>query len=457
MKAPAPRRGEGADRIGQSVRLLIGAACLALIVGGCSAPRVADRDPAPSYLLTVELSGGDTRESLTARLGGEVLLWEEGDVAILAFGERPELGGGRQLSPLDANTRLERNEKLSAVSRFEMGGYSTVWAGGYSTLWAGGYSTMWAGGYSTLWAGGSYGWLPENTETWKQIKLDLGHARATQLGYGVTVAIIDTGVDLAHPAIREALAPSADWYDFYSDDPVPQEERGLGDAGYGHGTSIAGIVRQIAPRATILPIRVLGPDGSGDAADVVRAIGWAVSKRVDVINLSLGAAQPINSVKTALRVAAAYGIQVVSSSGDSGDRMVTYPASMAAVSEGAKYQLSITSVNGADEKSSFATHSRLKVELSAPGEDIFGPYPDDGQAPWSGTSMAAAVASGALALALGERLNVNGEHLSEALMSSSDDIYASGLNEEYRFELGSGRLNVDNFLGRVMIESSAQE
>jgi thermitase len=458
MKAPAPRRGEGANRVSHGVRLLIGAACLSLIVAGCSArPGTAPSADTTSYLLTVDLTPRDTIESTLALYGGEVLLWEEGDVAILAFAERPELGGRGRLSRLSAKTTLEQNEKFSGVSRISMNGMSTLWAGGFSTVWAGGFSTVWAGGFSTLWAGGEYGWMPENTAIWQQIGLEGGQALARNLGFGVKVAIVDTGADLNHPAIRESLAPSGEWYDFYSDDPIPQEERGMGDAGYGHGTNVAGIVRQIAPRATILPLRVLGPDGSGDAADLVRAINWAVNKGADVINLSLGASQPIEAVETALRVAAAHGILVVSSSGDSGDRMVTYPASMASVSEGAAFQLSITSVDGDDEKSSFATHSRTKVELAAPGENLYGPYPELGLSPWSGTSMSAGVASGSLALALGESLAVPADRLGSTLMSTSDDIYANGANEQYQFELGAGRINLEKFLERVISYSGAPE
>ena len=82
------------------------------------------------------------------------------------------------------------------------------------------------------------------------------------------------------------LAPASEWMDFVDNDGCPMDEPG-GD-GYGHGTGVAGVVLQVAPNATILPFRVLGPDGSGDMTSVLAAIDHAVTMGADVINLSLG-------------------------------------------------------------------------------------------------------------------------------------------------------------------------
>jgi thermitase len=436
-------------------RLLAGSVLIAFLVacGSMQAgPSPVQDGPAggPSYLVTVPLQAGESGETAAARYGGELLFWEPGDFAVLGV---DSIDGGSGPSMLDAGAVVEPN--WSVVSGqgagIEMQGLSTIWAGGQSTVWAGGLSTIWGGGLSVLWGGGEYTWMPGNTAIWKKIRLQEAQAIATNLGLGVTVAVIDTGVDLQHPALKESLVDTGDMYDFYDDDDRPQEEGDPGDAGFGHGSNVAGIVRQVAPRATIMPLRVLGPDGVGDAADLASAIYWAVEHGADVINLSLGGAQPMEAVLRAIRVASSRGILVTASSGDSDDREVTYPASKAHAGTWAWQVVSLTGLDLHDRKTATANYSRVEVELAAPAENVYGPYPGLGMAAWSGTSMATAIAAGSLALALGEReyLAVPESRLSDELRATSDDIYSSGQNGEYEGQLGDGRINLETFIERV--------
>lgn len=260
--------------------------------------------------------------------------------------------------------------------------------------------------------------------------------------------MIDTGVDVLHPALREALAPAGQWYDFYADDMLPQEERGLGSDGYGHGTNVAGIIRQVAPNATILPIRVLGPDGHGDVDKLTAAIQWATLMDADIINLSLGSDVSVKAVESAIKIATGQGVLVVASTGNTVDKNVSWPASTAADKPNL-LRLSVTSVDPLDRKSDFATYGK-PVELAALGEKVFGPAPELQLAAWSGTSMAAPMASGALALALGETLTVPTPQLVGKLMHHSADLYGNGLNASYKNLVGKGRLNLDAFLGSVV-------
>jgi thermitase len=415
-----------------------------------------------TYLLTIDLGPGASREGIEESHGGKVLIWKPGDFAVVAL-DSVAACENCSLASLAQRGDIEPNDAgfgsggkivgMNGTSTIWSGGTSTIWSGGTSTIWSGGTSTIWSGGTSTIWSGGEYAWMPENTGLWRQIGLERGHEIASNLGFGVKVAVIDTGVDLEHPALKEALAPADEWRDFYGDDALPQEEGELfTDKGYGHGTNVAGIVRQVAPRATILPLRVLGPDGQGDAADLATAIVWAVDRGADVINLSLGAASHVRAVDFALRYAARNGVIVISSTGDTanGEREVTFPASRSDHGQEAPLLLSVTSVDADDAKSSFAPFHHTKVELAAPGESVFGPAPDERKAPWSGTSMSAPMSTGALALALGERLGVPSSHLSELLKTHSTDIYADGLNEDYEGQLGDGRLDVAAFLDQVV-------
>jgi thermitase len=411
-----------------------------------SDPTLPVDDNNAAYVLTVTLEPNDKPRDVEQRYGGRVLIWEEGNYALLSADEPSELQASARQSQ---NVTPEKNKKVfKSLGEIGMNGRSSLWAGGTSRLWAGGRSTIWSGGRSRLWAGGEFTWMPENTSLWRQIKLEQGHALAPNLGYNVKVAVIDTGVDLTHPALQEALAPQNEWWDFYGNDALPQEEGSFADAGYGHGTNVAGIIRQIAPRATILPIRVLGPDGAGDVADVAAGIQWAMAKGAKVINLSLGSAESLKAVEEVIKLATSKGILVVASTGNTGDTKVTWPASSAAEGKN-RLRLSVTSVDARDKKSSFATYGRA-VELSAPGELVYGPAPDLNMAAWSGTSQAAPMASGALALALGQTLVVPAQNLADELRVRASDVYNNSMNEAYKDGLGKGRLDLDEFLRNVV-------
>ncbi len=430
--------------LSESRLVLIFALILPLLLAGCGGTQLlvpAGEPLGPEFVVTLMLTEGDTPEAVAERFGGRVMVWEEGVYAIVGTDTAPQESSLRDGAVIEHN----RDVFMGGGEAARMNGSSQLWAGGRSSLWAGGRSSLWAGGASTLWAGGEFSWMPENTATWSQIRLQQGQALAPNLGNGVKVAVIDTGVDLNHPGLQEALAPESEWYDFYADDSVPQEEGTLGEGGYGHGTNVAGIIRQIAPRATIMPLRVLGPDGQGDVAHLAAAIQWAVEKGADVIHLSLGSDSSVYAVEQAILQATAQGVLVVASTGNTADTRVTWPASSAADKGLGKQRLSVTSVDARDQKSSFATYG-TSVELAAPGESVYGPAPELGLAAWSGTSMAAPMASGALALALGEQRRVPAAGLADALKYSGGYHYRHGLNADYRGQVGKSRLNVEAFL-----------
>jgi len=300
---------------------------------------------------------------------------------------------------------------------------------------------VWAGGSRVVWAGGTYTPVPENSGTWAQIQLQSAQDKAARLGEGVTVAVIDTGIDLTHPAFQGALTDPSTWQDYVGGDVTPQEEGVYGEGGYGHGTNVAGIVLQVAPLAKIMPIRVLGSDGSGDLSSVVQAIYWAADHGANVINLSLGTTQDSDSVKAAIRAVNARNVLVVSSAGNEDQDKITYPAAYAGDLPGV---LSVGSVDAQDVKSEFSNYSG-KLKVVTPGESVYAPAPENTMAAWSGTSMSSPMAAGALALALGQG-NVSAAGLIGKLTGSADSVDGIAANREYRGKLGSGRLNVSAFV-----------
>lgn len=262
-----------------------------------------------------------------------------------------------------------------------------------------------AGTYATQWSADA-------------LRLPEAHARST--GAGVTVAVLDTGVDATHPALAGRLVPG---YDFVDDDADPSETGAVGDLGYGHGTHVASLVAQVAPGARIMPIRVLDAQGRGNlwvlAEGLLRAVdpdgNPATDDGAKVINLSLGTLRKTELLKDvidavdcededysdedddaddddAVRCAASAGVVVVSAAGNSGDETPHYPA--------AEQQSGEMAVAASTEAGGLATFSNRGewVQLAAPGERIQGALPGGRWGVWSGTSMAAPLVAGAAAL-----------------------------------------------------------
>ena len=420
-------------------------ACLSLValLGGCNSQKIiiaptietiplTAKYPNPDVIGTVSLQNADTVASLENRFNGTVVNWQPSQqYAVLGFTQ-------------DAAKNLPTDVQIEANSTSFVGGGSPAVMDGRSGMWADGRSGMWADGRSGMWADGMYQAVPENSSTWQQIKLQAGQTIAPNLGAGIKVAIIDTGIDLKHSAFAGVLAPANEQWDFVGNDAVPQEEGTMGVGGYGHGTNVAGIIRQIAPKAVLLPIRVLNSAGEGRILNVAAAIEWAISKGAKVINLSLGTSDYSLIVNNAINHANNLGIFVVTSAGNDNSEIVNYPGNHA-------YErverVSVGSVEANDYRSSFSNYG-LQVEVAAPGSMIYGPAPENRLAAWSGTSQATPMISGALALALGQKLKptITKNSLLEELMNHSTPILQTPIYKQ----LGRGRLNVEAFLNWVV-------
>ncbi len=223
---------------------------------------------------------------------------------------------------------------------------------------------------------------------------------AIATGRGVTVAVIDSGVDLTHPDLRANLR--SDGYNFGDGNATPQDV-------LGHGTVVAGIVAAqranslagsgLAPDARVLPIKVSSSQNEADftAAAVQQAIDYAIGKGVQVINLSLSFSpgEEPQTVKDALERAFAAGIVVVAASGNNGPAVYfpgTYPG--------------VITVAGTKADGSIADFSNLgpEVALAAPGAGILSTMLGGGIGLFNnrgnGTSFAAPAVSAALALLL---------------------------------------------------------
>ncbi len=142
-------------------------------------------------------------------------------------------------------------------------------------------------------------------------------------GKGVTIGVIDTGIDYEHPDLRRNFAGG---HDLVDGDDDPMETKGVGLRSTLHGTHVAGVIaangrmRGMAPEAKIIAYRALGPGGSGTTEQVLAAIDEAIKDKVDILNLSLGndVNGPDLPISLALNKAVENGIVAVTSSGNSG-------------------------------------------------------------------------------------------------------------------------------------------
>lgn len=241
------------------------------------------------------------------------------------------------------------------------------------------------------------------TTQWAPAALRLPEAHMVTRGANVTVAILDTGADLSHPALAGRLAPG---YDFVDSDEDPSEIGVYGsDIAYGHGTHVAGLVALAAPDAKIMPLRTLGPDGVGTIWMQVQALRYAISHGANVINLSysfssrskvldevLAQVTCATTVDDTCRAKTRPGAIVTAASGNSGDDDREYPA--------ADLLPGVLAVGASTEANTLAYFSTYGswVQVAAPGDHILSSVPGGGYATWSGTSMATPLAAGTAAL-----------------------------------------------------------
>ncbi len=274
-------------------------------------------------------------------------------------------------------------------------------------------------------------------EITERIGLDEAHLYGR--GTGVTVAVLDTGVDPGHQVFTGGLAPFG--FDFVDNDGEPWEcangidddGDGLTDEGYGHGSMVAGIVRLVAPEAIILPVRVLNDEGQGEVFAIARAMIFAVLAGADIINLSFGMPAGVTILSKQIELACRFDLCVVAGSGNENREE---PAYFPAVDPNV---FMITALDSMDVKADFADY-HPHVLVSAPGVGVLSVYPGDGWAIGSGCSFAAPFVTGEVALVLGSQPGLERELVSLRLAGAVDPIYEIPGNQTYQGKLGSGRI-----------------
>lgn len=219
-------------------------------------------------------------------------------------------------------------------------------------------------------------------------RINLKQAQRAAQGKGVTVAVIDTGIDLKHPAFQGRLSQTL--YDFVDNDPDPSETgRGLG---FGHGTFVAGLIALVAPQAKIMALRAFNASGEGTTFDIAKAIVFATNNGARIINMSFGMDTRSIVLDRALSYAEFFGVTEVAAAGNEGLQLSQYPANDPDV-------VAVAATDASDVKAAFSNYGG-HIDVSAPGVGLYSSYPGGKFAWWSGTSFATALVSGEAALIL---------------------------------------------------------
>ena len=258
-------------------------------------------------------------------------------------------------------------------------------------------------------------------------------------GSGVTIAVIDTGVDSSHPDLRGTVIDGVD----FSTVGVPNGTSGVGSSAF-HGTMVASLIAGqgstgsgvigIAPKANLLAISIgLGVPGSNTDDQIAQAVRWAVDHDADIINLSLTRNSQTwpRSWDEAFSYAFENDVLVVAAAGNRTDQSSrpSAPATIPGV-------VSVGGVTKTQEPAEAST-AGLGVAISAPAEDLLGAYPGEGYRFWDGSSAAAPLVSGLLALMKQADPKASANDLIERLLTSATDLGEPGFDANY----GHGVIN----------------
>jgi len=307
------------------------------------------------------------------------------------------------------------------------------------------------------------------------------------------IAIIDSGVQINHPDLKENIwrnskeipdnnidddnngfIDDVNGWDFVANvsDPNPKFEEGYTSAGILHGTIVAGVaaasgnnasgVSGVTWRAQIMPLRVLDGKGEGDTNNVIKAIDYAIANGADIINFSFVGFGNSQALERAIRRAYNAGVVIVAAAGneqDDGegyflDETPMYPACHDG-NLGENMVIGVAATDALDQKAGFSSYGFKCIDVSAPGVSIFSTsvyepkksnieysYNKYYDGYWSGTSMATPMVSAAVSLVAATAPGFNRNEITAAIIETSDNI--NRLNQDFLGQLGMGRLNVNS-------------
>jgi len=273
--------------------------------------------------------------------------------------------------------------------------------------------------------------IPNDTrfgEEWHLKKIGATLAWDSTSATGVTVAVLDTGVDPAHPDLTGKLLEGYNAVD-----------QALGNTSdvKGHGTAVAGTigavtnngsaVASVAYGALILPVRITNQsDGYAYWSDVARGLTWAADNGAKVANISY-AVSGSSTVSSAANYMKSKGGLVVASAGNGGaDLGIADDPNI----------ITVSATDSSDNLASWSSYGNV-VDVSAPGVGIVTLTNGGGTGSWNGTSFSSPIAAGVVALIFAAKSGLSPADAEKILKSSAVDLGATGWDNKY----GYGRVN----------------
>lgn len=268
---------------------------------------------------------------------------------------------------------------------------------------------------------------PYNGSEWHLLKINAGTAWDATKGAGITIAIIDTGVNSAHPDLAANIVPGWNFYDNNSNS----------NDVLGHGTAVAGTaaaatnnglgVASVAGAARIMPIRISDTTGSAYFSTIAQGITYAADQRVRVANVSFVGLGKSASVISAAQYMKSKGGLVVVAAGNNGiDEAITPTTSM----------ISVSATDSNDAKASWSSYGSF-VTVAAPGTNIWTTTSTGGYGQWQGTSFASPVTAGVVALMMSANPTLSNAQIESLLYSTAVDLGTAGRDSYF----GYGRVN----------------
>ncbi|MEU4163752.1 S8 family peptidase [Actinoplanes sp. NPDC026670] len=278
---------------------------------------------------------------------------------------------------------------------------------------------------------------PSGTDTYRAKQWDIPKIHTTEAwqkstGAGVVVAVIDSGVDGTHPDLAANMVSGFD---------ATTDQAGATTDRHGHGTHVAGTIAAVtgnatgvsgvAPDVKIMPVKVLGDDGSGNMSDTAEGITWAVDHGAQVINMSLGGTQQVAAVSNAIKYARSKGVTVVAAVGNSREQgsPTSYPAADAGV-------IGVAATDSNDRVGVYSNAGNY-VDVAAPGTDILSLAPNGQYKTMSGTSMASPHVAALAALLKSYQSSLTPDQIEATLEKSAVDLGPAGFDNDF----GNGRVD----------------
>lgn len=266
---------------------------------------------------------------------------------------------------------------------------------------------------------------------WGLVNLNVPDVWKETMGEGIRVMTLDTGTtkhpDLL-PNLNLNLAKSF----------IPNED--VFDTGTFHATHVQGIVASasngygvigVAPKATIIPVKVLSKSGMSSGDSVLKGLQYALQVNPDIVNMSLGTYSPMSKEKELIKQLVDNGTVVVCAAGNYAEKGVMFPAAYDECIAVGAYMSSVTR-----DRASFSAIGP-ELDFMAPGQEILSTFGEDKYAVMSGSSMAAPFISGVIALLLSnynkENKKITVAGIKELLKKHCVDVPSGGFNNEKGF------------------------